>query len=328
MNSIEKLKSLYENQLKPELAGLEKQRKTVAWLYRIVVALYSCAGLTFISIFIQANKIENNAVFMGFGVMFGCVFLGLILNLVPVHNLRKKYRLAYKNKVVKSVIATIEPEWKYQADAHVGALDFKSSKLFSRPYSIFRGDDLVTGEIGKTDFRSSELEVKYQVGSGDNTEYHNLFSGFFFSADFNKNFSGETYVVHGDIEAKVNTLRSLSEGRSTTKKRGEFVQLENPEFTKLFTVRSTGQQEARYLLTPRIMEALVKLHTKYPHPTHISFIGKRVYFAIAFDKQLFEARIFKPVANFDEVEKLYHLFMLNAEIIGELSLNTRIWTKQ
>ena len=92
-------------------------------------------------------------------------------------------------------------------------------------------------------------------------------------------------------------------------------------------VRSTEQQEARYILTPKIMEALVNLHTKYPHPTHISFIGKRVYFAITFGKQLFEPRIFKPVAAFQDVEQLYNLFMLNTEIIKELNLNTRIWTK-
>ncbi len=90
---------------------------------------------------------------------------------------------------------------------------------------------------------------------------------------------------------------------------------------------STDQQEARYILTPKIMEALVNLHAKYPHPTHISFVGKRVYFAIAFGKPLFEPRIFKPATNFEEVEKLYMLFMLNTEIIKELNLNTRIWTK-
>lgn len=327
MVTPEQLKTIYETQLKPALSSLETQRKTLALIYRVSIALYICTGLTFISIFIQADDLEDSAVFVRFGIMFGCVIVALIIRLGIAQNLRKKYRLAYKSKVVKRVISTINPEWNYQSDAHVGAFEFKASKLFSRAYSIYGGDDLVSGKIGKTDFRSSELNVKYEVGSGDNKEYHSLFGGFFFHADFNKHFSGETYVTHGDLEDHVQTLRNLSAGKSASKKTGKFVQLENPEFRKTFSVSSTDEQEARYILTPKIMEALVKLHNKYPHPTHISFVGKRVYFAVAFGKQLFEPRVFKPVAAFEEVEELYNLFMLNTEIIQELNLNTRIWTK-
>lgn len=327
MVTQEQLKNLYENQLKPDLASLENQRKILAWLYRISIAFYVCTGLVFISIFVQADSLEDSAVFTRFGIMFGCVIVGLIIRLGIAKKLCEKYRLAYKTKVVERVVVAIEPEWNYQADAHVGALEFKSSKLFSRSYSIFNGDDLVSGKIDKTDFRSSELDVKYEVGSGDNTEYHSLFGGFFFHADFNKHFAGQTYVIHGDLESKVRILRSLSAGENKTRKRGAFVRLENPEFTKIFTVSSTDQQEARYLLTPKIMEALVNLYTKYPHPMHISFVGTRVYFAIAFGKPLFEPRIFKPATTFEEVDQLYNLFMLNAEIIKELNLNTRIWTK-
>lgn len=74
----------------------------------------------------------------------------------------------------------IEPSWNYECDEHIGALEFKSSKFFSRPYSIYNGDDLVTGKIDKTDFKSSELNVKYEVGAGDSKESPTLFSGFFF----------------------------------------------------------------------------------------------------------------------------------------------------
>ncbi len=36
---------------------------------------------------------------------------------------------------------------------------------------------------------------------------------------------------------------------------GKLVKLENPEFEKEFVVYSSGQQEARYILTPVMMEA-------------------------------------------------------------------------
>ena len=327
MVTKEKLTDLYQSQLKPAMAKLEKQRKTIVLIYGIMIALFACTGLLFISMFFLPNVVDNSTVFTRFGLMFGAAILGITLNVGFARSRVEKYRSAYKTQVVEQVIAAIEPTWTYKSDAKVGALEFNSSKLFSRPYSNFGGDDLVTGKIDKTDFQSSELNVYYEVGAGEHKEQKTLFSGFFFHADFNKHFSGETYVVHGDLEDQVKTLRSISSAKTTTTKSGAYVKLENPEFSKIFTVRASNQQEARYLLTPRIMEALVRLHKRYPHPTHISFVGKRVYFAITFGKQLFEPCIFKPVAEFEEVEKLHNLFMLNTEIIQELNLNTRIWTK-
>ena len=60
--------------------------------------------------------------------------------------------------------------------------------------------------------------------------------GFFFIADFQKDFQGHTTILR-------NSLFKLSSS-------GSRVKLENPDFEKTFDVYSTDQIEARYLLSP------------------------------------------------------------------------------
>ena len=108
----------------------------------------------------------------------------------------------------------------------------------------------------------------------------------------------------------------------------ELVKLENPDFEKLFAVYSTSQIEARYVLTPVMMESMVNISKKYGRKMYFSFNGERVYCAIKFNKALFEPRIRKSGVNFNDVEEMYHLFGLIETIIQEMNLNTRIWTKE
>ncbi len=72
--------------------------------------------------------------------------------------------------------------------------------------------------------------------------------------DSAKNFTSETYV-HPVREANmINEYKTEPGGREP-----EMVHLEDPRFDGVFTVYSTDQVEARYLLTPTFMERLADL---------------------------------------------------------------------
>lgn len=53
-----------------------------------------------------------------------------------------------------------------------------------------------------------------------------------------------------------------------------------------------------------------------------------VYLAINMNKNLFEMRIFKPVADYAFMEENLRFLILLTEIVDDLNLNTRIWTKE
>ena len=153
-------------------------------------------------------------------------------------------------------------------------------------------------------------------------EWHTIFKGLFFHADFNKNFQGRTYVVP-EVRGGLKVFSSVG-GMA---QRGDRVKLEDPEFEKIYEVYGTDQIESRYILTPAIMQAMTAIKKELDTFVYFSFIEERVYCAMYFNKNLFEPRIMKSGVNFEDIEKMYKLFATNALIINELNLNTRIWTK-
>jgi len=319
MKSVEELKKLYETELKPQLSELEKKRKTIkkfSWWGS------SLAIFAFLFIWL----IPNQTILIIVSVL---AVIAVFYLLIKAGALYVGYRKEYKKEVVEKIIKLINPDFHYNPDKHIDCRYFIGSKLFSHKPDRCSGDDFVSGMIEKTDFEFSELHTEYKTTSTSDgkteTTWHDIFSGLFFHADFNKHIEGTTFVLP-DVAEKL--LGKFGQKFQKASSRGQLVKLENPEFEKKFVVYSTGQQEARYILTPVMMEAMVNLQNRYNRKMHFSFTGERVYCAISFKKNLFEPRIRKTLINFNDIEEMYHLFGLIEIIITEMNLNTRIWTKQ
>ncbi|MEN8187345.1 MAG: DUF3137 domain-containing protein [Bacteroidota bacterium] len=325
MIPLEEIKDLYTNQLKHKLLGLERTRKNVLTLYIFAIVL--------IFVPVAVYFLFKNSPDVHFSRFFPILILGALSGVVFIFMAIKKhrvYRAIFKKEVVSRIVHAIDPEWSYQADACLSQIEYSSSDLFRTAFDRYNGDDLISGVIESTDFRCSELHTEYKTTTTDSkgksrTEWHTIFKGLFFHADFNKEFFGKTYVVPDQMEKLFGKF-----GQNIQRYTGnaDLVKLENPEFEKYFVVHATDQIEARYILTPTMMEAMVKLRKEYNRSIHISFSGSRVYCAFSFGEDLFEPRVFKSGVNFKDIETIYNLFMINATIIKELNLNTRIWTKK
>ncbi len=66
---------------------------------------------------------------------------------------------------------------------------------------------------------------------------------------------------------------------------------ENPDFEKTFDVYSTDQIEARYLLSPSMMERLFALDREFNKNITISFRDSNILIAIPESRNHFEASI-------------------------------------
>jgi hypothetical protein len=262
-----------------------------------------------------------NIIFIGTFIVFIILFTRGTIKFI-------KYRAMFKKEVVGKVVHLINPFYQYSANKHISLNDFNQSKIISKPASACKGDDYVTGIIDKTQFEFSELKAlhEYQAtGSDSRTEkkYETLFNGIFFMADFNKHIQGETYVIPDNAERLLGKFGQNLQ-RSWL---GELVKLENPDFEKHFAVFATSQTEARYVLTPTMMEAIVNLKEKIGRNFSLSFTGERVYCGVVFNRGLFEPALFRSV-RYGDVEFMHTLFTLIEVIITEMNLNTRIWTKE
>lgn len=328
MKTLEELTNLYENELMPSLLGIESQRKA---LRRNSIVGYFLLGL-FIFIFIYSFQLYNTGQISTLAVRVivagSLLVIGLLVFFVFNSYLKRlrKYKKEYKKEVVSKIIHLLNPKWKYKYKKKISRTEYHKSHLYWKKEDSYRGDDLVTGVIDKTDFELCELHTRYKTkDSKGKDQWHTIFRGLFLHADFNKNIQGQTFVLPDRAEKLLGKFgRAFQKGQAV----GNLVQLENLSFEKEYAVYSNDQVEARYILTPTIMEALVRIKDLHKRKVLFSFTGSRVYCAMPFRKPLFEPRIMRSGVRFDDVEKIFTLMQLIETVITELNLNTRIWTKE
>lgn len=319
------LENLYNNELKDKLQGLEGLRKKVKNGQILGILLLVLTVILFGPV---SAALEQSSEALPFIVLAPVAIFGIVI-LIRTYKKRINYRDRFKNEVVREIVKAIDPSWEYDPNQCIASNEYHSSDLFRKSVDRYKGDDLICGKIDKTDFRCSELHTEYKTVTYDKDgkrkeTWHTIFKGLFFHADFNKEIMGKTYIEPDTAER---LLGKFGQSLQVSSK-GKLVKLENPEFEKIFAVYGTDQTEARYILTPTIMEALVNIYKMYKRKMHLSFIGTRVYVAMSFSKNLFEPKIFSSGVKFKDVEFMYNLFMVNQTIVKELNLNTRIWTKE
>jgi Protein of unknown function (DUF3137) len=309
MQPITDFQSFYQTNLQPKLAELETTRANLVGKIKLYGAIGLGIGL--LLLFFKAG-------------IFPILLAGGCLYFFYNHH-AKQFRNNYKTQIVASLARAQGLEYNHQAC--ISRSDYDQSKIFVRKPDRYWGDDLLTGTVDKTSIRFSELHSQYQSG-GENKSWHTIFRGIFFIADFNKNFVGETFVLPDVSE---NAFGSGLGGffQKLNMARPQLVKLEDVEFEKNFAIYSTDQVEARYILSPALMQRILSLKQKFNTKVALSFIGSHVNIALTVNKNLFEApNLFSSVDNYKQIEDYYTEIAMCVSIVEILDLNTRIWTKE
>lgn len=330
------LQQVYTRELQPLLAALEEER---LWLRNRV--LWSGMVITPV------------VLFAGFFLGWLGWILGAIAAIVFIDRYNRapwqRYRKQFKQRVVQRLVKLYNPTFNYAAENGISQATFDQSQIFGRKSDRYHYEDLVSGKIGNTRFRFSEIRAEYQVKKND--EYELLFGGLFFVADFNKFFKGTT-VMMPDLTGRMGRVGEVLEGvgqvgrinigkPAPVKGRPpEKVRLEDPTFEKFFEVYSTDQIEARYILSTSLMERLVQYcqtgrdpETGAPRSSMIwlSFTNSCVHLAIPTFKNYFEPpSIFKNSATLTlkEMQDYMADLKLAEDLVEMLNLNVRIWGKR
>lgn len=231
----------------------------------------------------------------------------------------------------RDAVRFLDPKFQYKPTNPFPAEVYKSCGLFSPSYDTASAEDHIVGILGKTQFELQEIKTfKKETYRDSNkrvqTRYIPIFRGLLLMADFNKNFRGHT-VIQTDVSEKALGLF----GRAAQRMMGavsnkQLVELENPDFERHFKVSSTDPTEARYLLTPSFMEALVRLKDKYGQNVQVAFLNSTIIIAIPHSTGFMEVGM-----SFDQLsqglQKLGLELIDMLEIIEDLELNNRIWNK-
>ncbi len=321
MTSKESFDSLYSTRLLPALQSLEQERKTALKTFWTALAIL----LTEIPLTLIALSIGHPAAFL---ILIPSLLFA-ILQFIKYGKKKTTYALAFKQKVIGSMVTAMSEQLSYTPGACISLSEYVASGIFRSRIDRYTGDDLIAGTLGVTAVKFSEVHHEEKQVTTDSKGHRRetwvtIFKGIFFIADFNKNFKGSTFIGP-DIGDSFFGIGRLFEKWTTGK--GDLVKLESPEFEKYFTAYSTDQVEARYILSTTMMERLVQFRKKADGNLHLSFVQSNVYIALSVREALFEPNIFSSGLQPAYLKKYYDYLELITGIVDDLQLNQRIWGK-
>lgn len=231
-----------------------------------------------------------------------------------------------RQQLVRRVVQFWDPSFRYQPAGSISRAEFDASRLFEgERIDRFHGEDLVTGKHGETEFRFSELRADRIEKNGKRTRRVPVFHGLFFVADFPKHFRGETLLLPDRAERHLGAF-----GRAFQTLAGGFglrlVQLEDPAFERAFAVYSSDETEARYLLSPSLMQRILRFHENSGAKLRLAFSSGRLCVALPLSSDLFAVNVAMPLTPATLKGWMGELLFATG-IVDELDLNTRIWSK-
>ena len=218
------------------------------------------------------------------------------------------FTFKFKRKVIRSIVEscglTYHPGGFVESDYLYMIYDFDIDK--------YSGNDLIFGQIEGVRVKFSDVEaISIKEDWQGNKTHRVLFAGLLFVADFPKRLKAVTQICSGTDDFK-------DYG-------GKCARMDDAEFERYFRVYATDQIEARYALTPSLMESLKLLKMRFHRPINIVLTGDKICMAIRTGRDNFEPDLRRPL-----VGKGANRFYKDEiggflRIVEELRLNRKIW---
>ena len=179
----------------------------------------------------------------------------------------------------------------------------------------FESSDYIEGQVGETFIQMAPVTLGFSA-----------FEGMFIIVTFNKTFNGDYLVVPGRYNKIIGSILSKAI-HGITGDSPEQIKMEDEDFNKLFSVYGTDQVEARYILTPSMIQHMIDFHKLVNESVYFSFTRSRLFIAFEMEKQeLFEPGFYTSI-DVDDLVNWGRGIQLAFGVIDEFRLNTRIWSK-
>ncbi len=306
--------------VKPELLEVESARNRMARKYyqrnNMVFVMGLSLVLLFVLVGIILQDLEGSIIF----IFLSIFVLAIVSNLVNFRSGDLWTSKQIDGKIGSAIMKAAHPEWEFASERQISSKKMSETGL-SALVSGFEGSNLTTGKYQDTEFAFS-LHKSVITGKYED----NIDTRLVMIFDFHKDIKERTVIFPDKAQ---NTLGTWL-GKEVQKmgwKGLDLVYFEDPIFEKHFAVYGTDQIEARYILTPSMMQGLVKLREKYDHDFTFSFANGKVCVVISGlpdYRNSLDTRIIPDGA-------FYHFYRpveMAIEVIDTMNLNTRIWSKE
>jgi hypothetical protein len=251
------------------------------------------------------------------------LFGALVVSAMVAGYEQSKLSKTYKQVVVGRIVQALGQGLTYSAESRCTRDRFIAMDLFHKRTEKWTAEDEICGHKNAVPFSLFEARATRTEGSGKSRHTVIIFKGLIVQLDFNKNFHGHTVIVP-DSESQI--MGGLF-GESESRGRKELCHMDNVTFEKTFSVYSSDQQEARYLLTPKMMDLILATQSSFG-AIRCCFQDSSMVITIPSSANRFEIRMWgAKMTPESAVGELAQCVELAERLIDALDLETRIWTK-
>ncbi|HEX6559366.1 MAG TPA: DUF3137 domain-containing protein [Longimicrobiales bacterium] len=277
----------------------------------LLVAVLSAAAALLVLIFVRID------------VRFPIGAAVLVTFLTAAHA-RREVSKWYKLLVIRRVVEALGNGLTYSEASSFTRDQFKAMNLFRDRIDVWKSEDQIAGRRNEVDYTLHEVRAAKREKRGKNTVEVVIFKGLVVVLEFNKNFQGQTVVVP-DREGKLlGGLFGELDGRGGMQR----VTLPDADFEAKYTAYSTDDQQANYLLTPRLLQLIMKARNTLDAELRLAFFQNNLFVAVPSSADRFEVGWFATrVTPAEAVGDLADVVNLAEQLIEVLDLETRIWTR-
>lgn len=275
------------------------------------------------------------------------------------HRFKNKFKQA-EREILKIALDDIAPEFKFESHQQIPPQQIAESKLLPSFTPAKRNKKLpslhnlnfgvLRGKVGNSSILMGDVNIINQgiynsylmfipllphllvtynlvrplFSKHRSTDYFGShFVGMFAVVDFPKKFKGHTVILPDTLEKRVGYVAQTLQSLNLT--RGQLVKMEDPEFEKHFVVYGTDQIEARYLLSPSLMQRITQLYQKINKPILLSFHKNKLYMGVRHAHGFLSLDKKKNLTETDVFGILYEDITTAVGIVEDLNLNRNIW---
>lgn len=235
-----------------------------------------------------------------------------------------RQRAAFRQDIFERVVAFLTPGLRYEARGAIPSAIVRGSGLFES-FDSCAGEDLVSGRVGSTALRFSEVRLTRRRRGKDKTP-ETVFRGLFLVADFPKSFRGRVLLLPDRAER---TLGAFGRAFQRLPRHDglALVELEDPAFERHFACYGSDPVETRYLLSPAFMERLVRFRENTGVPLRLALAGESLLLALPLDRDLFGSSWGDVAVDEATLRTWAGDLAFATGIVEDLDLETRIWSK-
>lgn len=311
---------LFQQKLLPLLQDLENKRKSLVPPLRIsiVFVILPFLFILFLPTPKTTTQIDTQSTISL--ILILVLFIAIIAILIIYFTYERKISRPFKKSIVPPLLALVNENLEYSPTGSISEAVYKKVNLHGK-YSLYHGEDLISGEVSGVPFSLCEIHTQRSAGSNSDgkTKYKTIFEGFFLEAKFNKPFLTRTIVCARGTKPR--ELKNILSYLSSTLER---IHLEDPDFENLFDVYGDNQTEARYILSPSTMERMKALQQRMGTRVEFSFLEEQLYVTLASRVNFLEPRFFKPITDDGYLKDYLYTLNLILEIIEDLKLNDQL----